>query len=330
MPNTAGRPKRARIVLSGVLVLAGVVVTGCGGEVRDAGQGPGAGPRPQTARSGRVTVVYEAQTVKPQDRQAVALIRKSRVLERTADWVNRTLTLPHDMVVKVTADVPPGVTDAVTQPDGRTIFIPPSFLTAIEKALADVVKTVERPAPLPASEYNTDDLTVLSTEFVFGHEMGHALQRQLLLANLGLEEDAADGFASFYTVNEVGPGPSLAAAVLFDELARKEGQPTLEGLASDHPVTQQRAFNFLCYLEGSDPKKHQKSLVDSGYLPKTRAPLCPQAWAMLDYGWWTQLQPHFSAAFRAKGDEEQKKAHARLIAETQALARRIDEIRGSQ
>ncbi|MFD9164826.1 DUF4344 domain-containing metallopeptidase [Streptomyces sp. NPDC059558] len=330
MPNTAGRPKRARIVLSGLLVLTGVVVTACGGEARDTGQGPGAGPRPQAPRSGRVTVVYEAQTVEPEDRQAVALIRKSRVLERTADWVNRALALPHDMVVKVTAAVPPGVTDAVTQPDGRTIFVPPSVLTAIEQSLADVVKTVERPAPIPASEYNTDDLTVLSTEFIFGHEMGHALQRQLLLANLGLEEDAADGFASFYTVNEVGPGPSLAAAVLFDEIARKEGTPTLEGMSSDHPVTQQRAFNFLCYLEGSDPKKYQKSLVDSGYLPKTRAPLCPQAWAMLDYGWWTQLQPHFNVAFKARGDEEQKKAHARLIAETEALARRIDDIRTSQ
>ncbi len=330
MPNTASCPKKARMVLFGVLVLAGVVVTGCGGEARDAGQGPGAGPRPQAARSGRVTVVYEARTVAPEDREAVALIRNSRVLERSADWVNRALTLPHDMVVKVTADVPPGVTDAVTQPDGRTIFIPPSFLTDIEKALADVVKTVERPAPVPASQYNTDDLTVLSTEFIFGHEMGHALQRQFLLANLGLEEDAADGFASFYTVNEVGPGPSLAAAVLFDEIARKEGRPTLESMSSDHPVTQQRAFNFLCYLEGSDPKKYRQSLVDSGYLPKTRAPLCPQAWAMLDHGWWTQLQPHFSGAFRARGDEEQKKAHARLIAETQALAERIDEIRSGQ
>ncbi|MEU9162703.1 DUF4344 domain-containing metallopeptidase [Streptomyces sp. NPDC048424] len=274
--------------------------------------------------------MYEDQTAGPQERQVVALIRKSRVLERLAGWVNRSLTLPHDLVVKVTPAVPPGVTDAVTQPDGRTIFIPPSFLTEVEDALADVVKTVERPAPFPASEYNTDDLTVLSTEFVFGHEMGHALQRQLLLANLGLEEDAADGFASFYTVNEVGPGPSLAAAILFDEIARKEGRLTLENLASDHPVTQQRVFNFLCYLEGSDPKKYRQSLVDGGYLPKTRAPLCPQAWAMLDYGWWTQLQPHFSGPFKSTGDEAQRKAHARLIAETQALAEKIDELRTGQ
>ncbi|MEV7561747.1 DUF4344 domain-containing metallopeptidase [Streptomyces sp. NPDC089795] len=332
MPNTAtaGSRKKARVVLSGMLILAGAVMTGCGGEAHDTGPGPGSGPRPQAARSGRVTVVYETGTVGPADREAVALIRNSRVLERSADWVNRSLTLPHDMVVKVTADVPPGVTDAVTQADGRTIYIPPSFLTEIEKALADVVKTVERPAPFPASEYNTDDLTVLSTEFIFGHEMGHALQRQLLLANLGLEEDAADGYASFYTINEVGPNPSLAAAILFDEIARKEGVPTLEKMSSDHPITQQRAYNFLCYLEGSDPKKYQQSLVDSGYLPKTRAPLCPQAWAMLNHGWWTQLQPHFSSAFKAQGDEEQKKAQAQLIAETKALAERIDEIRRSQ
>ncbi|MEU9182681.1 DUF4344 domain-containing metallopeptidase [Streptomyces sp. NPDC048550] len=330
MPNTAGRSNRVRSALSGMLVLAGVVVTGCSAEARDSGQGPGAGPHPQASRSGSVTVVYEDQTLKPQDRQVVALIRNSRVLERAAGWVNGTLALPHDLVVKVTAKVPPGVTDAVTQPDGRTIFIPPSFLAEIKDALADVVKTVERPSPFPASEYNTDDLTVLSTEFIFGHEMGHALQRQLLLANLGLEEDAADGFASFYTINEVGPGPSLAAAILFDEIARKEGRLTLENLASDHPVTQQRVFNFLCYLEGSDPKKYRQPLVDGGYLPKTRAPLCPQAWAMLDYGWWTQLQPHFSGPFKAQGDKEQKKARTRLTAETNALAERIDELRSNE
>ncbi|MGT2532286.1 DUF4344 domain-containing metallopeptidase [Streptomyces nojiriensis] len=271
MPYTASQSHRARSTLAGVLVLVGVTVSGCGAE-DDAGRAPGAGPRPQAARSGKVTIVYEERTVPPEDRQVVTLIRDSRVLERTADWVNRTLTLPYDMVVKVTAEVPPGVTDAVTQPDGRTIYIPPSFLAQIEDSFADVVKTVKRPAPFPASQYNTDDLTVLATEFIFGHEMGHALQRQLLLANLGLEEDAADGFASFYTVNEVGPGPSLAAAILFDEIARKGGRLTLENLASDHPVTQARVFNFLCYLEGSDPKKYKQPLVDGGYLPKTRAP----------------------------------------------------------
>ncbi|MFI1740222.1 DUF4344 domain-containing metallopeptidase [Streptomyces sioyaensis] len=293
-----------RTAFAGALLLAGFAVASCDGDGNKADA------------NGKVTVVYQADTIKPEDRQAVAVIRKSRVLEQVADWVSTSVALPHDLVVKVTDKVPPGVTDAVTQPDGRTIFVPPPFLTRIEGVLGNVVKTVKRPALFPAARFNADDLTALSFQFVFGHEMGHALQRQLLLSNLGLEEDAADGFASFYTVNEVGSGPSLAAALLFDELARKEGKLTLEGLSSDHPVTQQRVFNFLCYLEGSDPKRFYEPLVGAGYLPKTRAPLCPQAWAMLDFGWWTQLKPHFSEAFKNQGDTKQKNAHDQLIAET--------------
>ncbi|MFE7544530.1 DUF4344 domain-containing metallopeptidase [Streptomyces platensis] len=310
-----------RAALAGVLLLTGFAAASCG-------DGPDDGGKDDA--SGKVTVVYQDNAIKPKNRHAVAVVRKSRVLEQVADWVNASLALPHDLVVKVTDRVPPGVTDAVTQPDGRTIFVPPSFLTRIEGVSGTVVKTVKRPALLPAGQFHADDLTALSTQFIFGHEMGHALQRLLLLANLGLEEDAADGFASFYTVNEVGPGPSLAAALLFDELAREEGRLTLEGLSSDHPVTQQRVFNFLCYLEGSDPKKFDGPLVGAGYLPKTRAPLCPQAWAMLDYGWWTQLKPHFSGAFKDQGGKEQQHAHDQLIAETKALAKKLDKLRSEQ
>ncbi|MER6782238.1 MULTISPECIES: DUF4344 domain-containing metallopeptidase [unclassified Streptomyces] len=105
----------------------------------------------------------------------------------------------------------------------------------------DVAKTVEHSTGFPQDTYNADDLTALSTQFVFGHELGHALQRQLMLANLGLEEDAADGFASFCTVNEVGPAPSLTAALVFDELARKEGKDDPGRLSSDHRVTRARS-----------------------------------------------------------------------------------------
>ncbi|MFG2191404.1 DUF4344 domain-containing metallopeptidase [Streptomyces sp. NPDC048639] len=307
-----------RASVAGALVVAGFAVAACGSDGNQAGA------------NGKVTVDYEDNTIKPEDRQAVSAVRESGVLEQVADWVNESVALPHDLTVKVTSKVPPGVTDAVTEPDGRTIFVPPAFLTQIQGVFGKVVKTVKRPAVFPEDKYNTNDLTALSFQFVFGHEMGHALQRQLLLANLGLEEDAADGFASFYTVNEVGPEPSLAAAILFDEFAREEGKLTLEGFSSDHPVTQQRVFNFLCYLDGSDPKKYESSLVGTGYLPKTRAPLCPQAWAMLDYGWWTQLQSHFTEGFKDEGDEAQKNSRDHLNAETKKFEKKIAELRTAQ
>ncbi|MFD5424385.1 DUF4344 domain-containing metallopeptidase [Streptomyces sp. NPDC127084] len=311
------RTANSAIGLTCALLVTGLTVPACGGE-------------DEAATDGKVTIVYQDAASPPEDRQVVAVVRESGVLEQVAGWVSKAIALPHDLTVKVTPRVPPGVTDAVTQPDGQTIYIPPRFLTQIHDVLRKVTKTVKRPALLPEADYNADDLTAQSTQFIFGHEMGHALQRQLLLANLGLEEDAADGFASFYTVNEVGPGPSLATALLFDELAREEGELTLEGYSSDHPVTQQRVFNFLCYLEGSDPGKYSAPLVGAGYLPKTRAPLCPQAWAMLDYGWWTQLQPHFSEDFKNEGGRSQEDAREHLIAETKALAEQLDELRTEQ
>jgi hypothetical protein len=244
------------------------------------------------------------------------------------------VALPHDMEVRVTDDVPEGVTDQSTEPDGRTIWIPASFLTETHKVLAKFVEEVEsedgRPAVFPEEKFNADDLNVLANQYIFGHEMGHALTRQLMLPLTGFEEDAADGFASFYTVNEEGKNPALAAAMLFDEIAREQGDPTMEQFASDHPITQQRVYNFLCLLEGSDPENLHGPLVDAGYLPETRAPLCPMEWAQLNYGWWTVFEPHFSEAFREQGTEAQEQARDQLIVENEAFAEEIQKIRTAQ
>ncbi len=308
-----GTEAMRRTALVGALLVASFAVGSCGGDDDTA------------APNGKVKIVYDA-SVKPENRDAVESLRKARALEPLAGWVNKRVALPHDLVVKVTDKVPPGVTDMVTQPDGRTIYIPPAFLNDIKGGAENIVKTVKRPAVFPEDKWNADDLSALSSGFIFGHEMGHALQRQLLLPNIGLEEDAADGFAQFYAVNE-RPDFLLAGAVLFDEIARAEGKLTLEGLSSDHPVTQQRVFNFLCQLDGSDPHRWDGPLVRSGYLPKSRAPLCPQAWTALNYGWWTQLQPHFRESFKDEGDKEQERARAAHIAETKAFAKKLDKFR---
>jgi hypothetical protein len=210
-----------RTALGGALLVACLAVASCGG-----------GDEKTAEANGKVKIVYD--DVKPENRDAVELLRKSRALEPLAGWVNKRVALPHDLVVKVTDEVPPGVTDMVTQPDGRTIYIPPAFLNDIKGGAENIVKTVERPAVFPADKWNADDVSALSSQFIFGHEMGHALQRQFLLPNMGLEEDAADGFAQFYTINE-RPVSLLAGAILFDEIARLEGKLTLEGLSSDHP-----------------------------------------------------------------------------------------------
>ena len=144
------------------------------------------------------------------------------------------------------------------------------------------------------------------------------------------ELGAADGFASFYTVNEEGKDPAIVAAMLFDEIARRQGDPTIEQFASDHPITQQRVYNFLCLLEGSDPENLHGPLVDEGYLPESRAPLCPMESAWLNYGWWTVLESHITEAFKEQGTEAQEQARDQLIAENEAFAEEIQKIRTAQ
>ena len=282
------------------------------------------------AMARQVKVLYEDDAIKPENRDVVEQIRKSEGLERIADWTNEVVALPHDMEVRVTDDVPEGVTDQSTEPDGRTIWIPGSWLTDTHELNTKIVKDVNRPAGFPKEKFNADDLNVLTNQFIFGHEMGHALTRQLMLPLTGLEEDAADGFASFYNVNEEGSDPVIAAAMFFDAFARGQGDPTMEQFASDHPITQQRVYNFLCLLEGSDPEKWQGPLVDEGYLPESRSPLCPMEWAQLNYGWWTVFEPHFSEGFEEQGTENQEQARDQLTKENEDFAEELQKIRTAQ
>ena len=115
------------------------------------------------------------------------------------------------------------------------------------------------------------------------------------------------------------PGPALGAAMLFDEMASRMGALTFEDFSSDHPVVQQRTYNFICFVVGSDPQRLQHSLVVEGYLPELRAMMCTMQWAQLNYGWWTVLEPHATAGFQAEAGQARERARQALIAEERAL-----------
>ena len=105
-----------------------------------------------------------------------------------------------------------------------------------------------RHGPIPQENFTADVLNVWSNQFILGQEFGHAIIRQLNLPLTGMEEDSADGFATFFTVNDkdTGPNAALGAAVLFDAMGSKRPNLTLEDFSSDHPVILQRVYNFLC------------------------------------------------------------------------------------
>lgn len=165
-----------------------------------------------------------------------------------------------------------------------------------------------------------------------GHKLGHALIHQLNLPLTGLEEGSADGFATFFTVNDndTGPNAALGAAVLFDAMGSKRPNLTLEDFSSDHPVILQRVYNSLCAVVGSDPQRLQNSLVNDGYIPDARALLCRKEWTQLNYGWWTMLEPHFTDSSKKDTKAARQQARKDLEDENKALPAKIKQIRGGQ
>jgi hypothetical protein len=285
---------------------------------------------------GRVTIVYHDDDILPENRDAIKKIRDSGVFERMADRLTRAVALPHDLQVIVTDKTPKGIDVPTNEIDGRTIYWPAAFSKATHDVLTEFIPEViaSKGAPRAISQENftADVLNVWGNQFILGHEFGHALIHQLNLPLTGMEEDSADGFATFLTVNDkdTGPNAALGGAVLFDAMGSKRPNLTLEDFSSDHPVILQRVYNFLCALVGSDPQRLQNSLVTDGYIPEGRAMLCRKEWTQLNYGWWTVLEPHVTDSSKKDTQAARQQALKDLEEENKALPEKIRQIRDGQ
>ena len=284
---------------------------------------------------GRVTIVYEDDAIQPENRDALKKIRDSGVFERMADRLTKAVALPHDLQVVVTDNLPKGIDDPTTEVDGRRIYWPAAFSKETHGVLTEFLPEVARdkgaPKAISQENFTADVLNVWGNQFILGHELGHAVIHQLNLPLTGLEEDSADGFGTFFTVNDkdTGPNAALGAAVLFDAMGSKRPNLTLEDFSSDHAVILQRVYNFLCAALGSDPKRLH-SLVADGYIPESRAMLCGKEWTQLNYGWWTVLEPHLTPSYKKETEAVRQQARQNLEDENNALFAKLRQMRGQQ
>jgi hypothetical protein len=60
-------------------------------------------------------IVYQDDTIQPENRDAIKKIRDSRVFDRMADRLTKTMALPHDLKVVVTDKLPKGIDDPSTE-----------------------------------------------------------------------------------------------------------------------------------------------------------------------------------------------------------------------
>lgn len=131
--------------------------------------------------------------------------------------------------------------------------------------------------------------------FVLMHEMGHALIHEMGLPVLGREEDAADSFASvsmLWMKNEFSDRV-LAEAVkgwfYSDRRDRAENSPIV--FYEAHSLSRQRAYQIVCYMVGSDPKKFAY-LADETSLPEDRRDSCEGDFSNAEWSWEKVLKDH--------------------------------------
>jgi hypothetical protein len=140
--------------------------------------------------------------------------------------------------------------------------------------------------------------------FVLLHELGHAAMHEMGLPILGREEDQADNFAIINLLkigNKVSHRVLVEAAkgwFLSDRRDRRDGEPQV--YFDEHGLDQQRAYNIVCLVYGSDPA-NMTDLADETKLPKDRRDSCVTSdYPSISSSWMSVLAPHRRAPDQPK------------------------------
>jgi Putative metallopeptidase len=139
--------------------------------------------------------------------------------------------------------------------------------------------------------------------FVLLHEMGHAVVQEMKIPVLGREEDAADDFAILRLLRI---GSAFSHRVLVEAtkgwfLSNRRDQHDGEKLVfyDEHGLDQQRAYQIVCLMVGSDPKS-MVDLANETELPQERQDSCQDDFSSASWSWNTALTPHQRAGDQPK------------------------------
>jgi hypothetical protein len=131
--------------------------------------------------------------------------------------------------------------------------------------------------------------------FVLLHELGHAVITQMGLPVLGRMEDAADTFA---VVMLLRMGSDFSHRALVDAaegwfLAARRDEKTGHPVAyySEHGLNEQRAYQIVCLMVGSDAEKFW-DLAEETHLPEDRRHSCLADYSNAVFSWNLLLDPH--------------------------------------
>jgi len=225
-------------------------------------------------------VVVRGSTVKSAKfRELAKELDTSGLLKDLADGLNEVFVLRQNLGLRFTEC---GEPNAYYDPETREVSVCFELIEDYYESMADTYDT----------EDELDDAVAGAFLFVFFHEIGHALIDLLDVPITGREEDAADQLSVWMLVDgEDGDKAVLDAAISFYSGDASEATIDEGDYADEHALNQQRFYNMVCWVYGSDPDGYA-DLVSDGNLPEARAERCENEYSQLDRSWSKLLEGH--------------------------------------
>ena len=206
-------------------------------------------------------------------------VKYEKLLEKAASLLNAALSLPEDITLR-TKDCKE--INAYYDPNDSSVTM---CYELMEHFYASFRSS-------GISEKDAYTQMFDAVRFVFLHEIAHAIIDKYNLPIIGNEEDAADRCSAYINLEELGADGVKAILAAADAFAieSKRTADAKKNMADEHLLGEQRYYNALCMVYGSNASKWEK-LVNDGYLPKERAVRCPTEYGKTVDAWSGLLGP---------------------------------------
>jgi len=200
------------------------------------------------------------------------------------------IRLPHPLLLKVSGC--DGESNAWYDDEGVTVCY---------EYLADILK--KAPEQTLPSGVTPEDAVNGPFLDVFLHETGHAVFDLLKVPVFGREEDAADSFSAYITL-QLGKEDAhkliMGSAYQYqDDLLSPQVSLALTKFADEHGIPVQRYFDLLCIAYGADQKLFA-DVVEKGYLPKDRAEGCEGEYEQTAFAFKKLIDPYIDKKVQKK------------------------------
>ncbi|MDD5032227.1 MAG: DUF4344 domain-containing metallopeptidase [Patescibacteria group bacterium] len=227
---------------------------------------------------GDFKIIY-GETQNPKYAGLNELIKNSSVFENIASFLNLLLKLRQDFPITFKEC---GFVNAYYTLEGKEIVLCDELLEDFSYNFAYFINT----------EDELDKAVTDATFFILFHELGHGLIDIYDLTYSGREEDVADQLSTVVlaSLGEDGARAAITGANMFYITSSQIDAETYP-FWDEHSLNQQRYYNILCWVYGSNPEKYGDFVGVYG-LPEERAARCQREYEKMSEFWDVAIYPY--------------------------------------